>query len=155
MSIYKTFETDKNIEQEGIEVDYGDTRFVLARAGGANNRFKKVFQAKTKPYRRQIETDTLSESVARKMLAEAYAEAIIIRVDVAEVDDNNEPILVKGEKKWKLNRIPLEDGTDSPATQERVTALLLDLPELFADIQEMATLASNYRAVEEEADSGN
>lgn len=156
MSLYKSFETNEDVEQEGILVDYGDARFLLARAGGSNVKFRKVFNRLSTPYRKQISTNSLSEDVARKMLADAYAQAVILRVDIPEVDEKGEPKVDKsGEKKWKLNRVPLPDGTDSPASTERVIKLLMDLPELFADIQEMAQTAANYRGIEEEEDAGN
>lgn len=155
MSLYKTYGTSTDIEKDGIEVDYGDTRFLLARAGGSNAQFRKVLQFKTEPHRRKIDSGTLPETVGRRLLAEAYAEAVIKRVDVCEVDSEGEPVLVDGEKNWTLNQVPLEDGSMADATKENVVKLLLNLPELFADIQEMASTYSNFRAEEAEEDAGN
>lgn len=143
-SIYKTFGTDKKLESDGITVEYDDLRFVVARAGGGNARFRKVFQKKAKPYRYKIDNDLLSEDIAQKLLAEAYAETIILRCDTKGPDG-----------KWQEGKLPLKDGTIAEATPERLTQLFLDLPVLFSDVQSMANNVSNFRKVEEEEDEKN
>jgi hypothetical protein len=123
---------------------------VIARAGGSNVKFRKVFQAKSKPYRHQIDNDQLSDALSNKLMAEVYAEALIQRVDT----------LVDGEtsdapKVWKQGALILRDKGLVEASAENVVQLLLDLPDLFRDLQSMANKASNYRRQEEAADSGN
>lgn len=143
-SIYKTFGTDKGLEAKGIMVEYDDIRFLVARAGGANTKFRKVFQAKAKPYRYKIDNDLLSEDLAQKMMAEAYAEAVILRVDAKDKDG-----------KWAVNMLPTPDGNLVEATTEALTKVLLDLPLLFSDVQSMANNVSNFRKIEEEEDVKN
>jgi len=143
-SIYKTFATDKALESKGFMVEYDDIRFLVARAGGANSKFRKVFQAKAKPHRFKIDNDMLSEELAQKMMAEAYAEAVILRVDSKDKDG-----------KWVVNMIPQKDGSLTEATHEAVTQVLIDLPLLFTDVQSMANNVSNFRKVEEEEDAKN
>ena len=43
MSLYKMFEVDNVQEQGGVLLNYGDVRFLIARAGGGNKDFAKVF----------------------------------------------------------------------------------------------------------------
>lgn len=143
-SIYQTFSTDPKLETNGILVEYDDLRFLLARAGGSNAKFRKVFQAKAKPYRYKIENELLSEDVANRMLAEAYAEAVILRADAKDED---------GE--WVQNKLPTEDGSLTDATPAKITELLIKLPLLFTDVQSMASNVSNFRREQEEEDAKN
>jgi len=147
MSLYKTFATDDTAEKQGITVDYGDTRFLIARAGGANSAFKKCFGTKIKPYRRQIDQGTIDDSVANRLMAEAYAEAVVLGWQSKTVDD-------QGNEKW-LDTIEGPDGKPMKFTAENCTKVLIDLPELFADLQVMAGQASNFRTEEVEEDAKN
>ena len=143
-NIYRTFATDKTLEAKGFMVEYDDIRFLVARAGGANSKFRKVFQAKAKPHRFKIDNDMLSEELATKMMAEAYAEAIILRADSKGVDG-----------KWVTGKIPKPDGTLIDATPEALTELFIALPLLFSDVQSMANNVGNFRKAEEETDAKN
>ncbi len=44
MSMYEQLETDKALETKGVEIDYGTFRVTLARAGGANKKYEKLFK---------------------------------------------------------------------------------------------------------------
>ena len=61
---YKLFGSDKDVEQKGVLVNYGDFRLRIARAGGSNQRFRRLLQAKLKPFRHQIDNDTMDEQVS-------------------------------------------------------------------------------------------
>lgn len=137
MSLYKTFATDESAEQDGITVDYGDTRFLIARAGGANHKFKKVFSSKIKPYRRQIDQGTMSDDAALKMLAQAYAESVVLTWQSKTVDE-------KGKEVW-LDTIEDANGEPLKFSVKNCTQVLLDLPELFTDLQTMAGQAANFK----------
>jgi hypothetical protein len=143
-SIYAMFDTDEHAEKEGVFVDYGNVRMLLARAGGSNPRFAKVLRAKMKPYRRQIDAETLPDSVADRIMAETYAEAVILRIDSMGPDGQ-----------WIERQIAQRDGTLKPHTPESTVALLLDLPELLRDLQSVAGGVSMYRRQLDEADRGN
>ena len=144
MSISKMFGMDKDAERDGIIIDYGTFRVKIARAGGNNKRFGTIFQSKMKPHRRQVETDTLAEDVATRVMAEAYAEAVILDMDVKQEDGS----YVQG--------ILVEEGeTPTPYSKEAVTALLIKYPEFFRDIQSQATQVSLFRSAELDEDTGN
>lgn len=154
-SLYKMFETDQGLEQEGIKVRYGDIRFIIARAGGNNVQFRQRFQTLLKPYRRQIDNDTLDENVAQELMAQAYAETVIKGWQSIQKDeDGNELKDEKGDPIW-INEIPNRDDVLMPYTVENCKRLLLDLKELFADIQFMASKAANFLSQSEEEDSKN
>lgn len=122
---YKAFETDKTVEnEEGITLDYGEAgKFKIHRAGGANQRFKNYATAKTKPYTRQMQQNTLDEAVATELQADIFAKTVVVG--------------------WE--GVTGRDGKELPYNFENCKQLLLDLPDLFADIQKAAQDASLFR----------
>jgi len=132
-SPYALFSTDTNLEQAGITLDYGSFRLSIARAGGANRKFAQVLEAKLKPHRRQIQTETLADEVAHRLIVEAYAESVILGWD-GVVDTAGQPL---------------------PFTRDNAVRLMTDLPDLFRDVQEQATKAALFRRQAQEADEKN
>lgn len=134
-SLYSRFATDKKVEAEsGIVLDYGDAGSIrIHRAGGANQRFKNYTTATLKPYTRQINTGTMDEDTSRKLTAQIYAKTVIVG--------------------WEGVCGP--DGETLEFTEENVIKVLLDLPELFEDIQRAAQDASLFRAAENDVVEGN
>ncbi len=139
MSLYKIFRTDEAAEREGVWLEYATAdgkppaRIKIARAGGSNARYGRVFEAKTKPYRRQMQLGTLDDKTSERLYAELYAETVVLAWE--NVED--------------------EQGAKLPFTRENVVKILTDLPELFADVRLQANRLAPFRAVEREADSGN
>lgn len=142
-SIYKLFGTDKNIEKTGVVVDYGDVRFLIARAGGANIAFAEAYKAKVRPYRAQIDRGTLSKTDDDRIMAELYAETVVKAVEVKAEDGT-----------WSKG-VPAADGTVVAYSYGAVVQLLLDLPDMFVDLRAMATDAAKYVRAAEEADTKN
>lgn len=133
-SPYEAFETDPNLEcGEGVRLDYGGFSITVHRAGGGNHRFLRVLEAKLKPHRRQLQAGTLDEELARGLLIEAYAEAVV--VGWSGVEDR--------------------DGRPMAFTRENVIKLLTDLPELFRDVQEQAQGLANFRRAQREEAAKN
>lgn len=133
-SIYEMFATDLKIETEGFTHRITDKiSFRLARAGGANAKFSKAMEVKTRPYRRQIAEDTMDITLANKLLIEAFAETVIL---------GWEGITKKG-------------GKAVPFSTEAAIKLFTDLPDLFNELREAAAKQSNFRAAEVEEDVGN
>lgn len=134
MNLYKTYKADETTEKDGIDLQYGpDCKIRIARAGGSNARFGKLLGDKLKPYRRQIDNGTMDDAVAAKIMAEVYADCVIL--SWSGVED--------------------ADGKPLSFTKENVVKLLTDLPELFRDIQEQAGKVSNFKAAEREEDAKN
>ena len=159
-NLYDLFKMDAELEREGITIDYGSIKFLLARAGGSNTAFKKLFQSKAKKYRHQIDNKTMSDSAAELLMAQSYAEAIILGWWSRKNDDRGEAILDKdGEEQWvDTIEVPTADGKGMKKVKYSVkecVKLLLDLPDLFTDIQSMAGESANYRKELEEEDEGN
>ena len=134
MGTYKQFQTSTEHEKEGVWLDLDDAgSFKLARAGGGNKRYQKRLEALMKPYRRAIQTETLSDEKANELLRQVFADAVILD--------------------WEGVTGP--DGKPLECTRENVIQLLTDLPDLFATIRDTAQNESVYRQHILEEDSGN
>lgn len=140
-NLYKNFQTNKDLEKDGIFLEYGlldddplkPIRIKIARSGGANQRFASVLEAKTKPHRRNIQTETIDNKIVEKLLLETFAESVIL--DWENVAD--------------------ADGNVLHFTKENVIKVLTDLPDLFADIREQAAKSSLFRTEILENDAKN
>ena len=145
MSLYKAFKTDESVETKGVWIEYdtqGDgkpARFKIARAGGSNRKYTAVLERKMKPVRRALATGALDDKVSERILAETYAEAVILGWENITWPDGN-----GAEKALSFSR-------------ENCVMVLLALPELFADLQLQANRVAPFRDAlgDREADSGN
>ena len=134
MSLYSLFKTDKSLEVKGIDLQYGDGIIItIARAGGANPIYARVVEAKTKPYRRQIQSETISRELSEQLTREIYAEAIVLG--------------------W--SGVTDENGKAMEFTKENAVKLFKDLPDLFEDVKEQAGKAALFRNDILTADSKN
>jgi hypothetical protein len=143
MSMYSQFKTDSQLEKTGICVDYGTFRITLARAGGSNLKFQKVYEFLTKPYRRLIEQDNLPIEIDRQISRTLYARAVIQNWEIKLEDET-----------WKQG-IEGEDGSLLEYTEDNVVMTLEKLPDLLADIQRQANRSALFKASELEEDSKN
>lgn len=132
-SPYDIFKTDATTETEGLVLDYGDFQIRIARAGGANRAFARALEARLKPYRRQLQNETLDEQVAERIMRETYADHVILG--------------------WE--GMTGSDGKALAFTRDSVLKLLADLPELFRDLQDQAGRVALFRARNLEDDKGN
>ena len=147
MSMYKQFKTDADLEKKGVEIDYGDFRITIARAGRGNQKYAKILERKAKPFRRALQSGSLSDEKAISMLREAYAEAVILRWET----------LRDGE--WEIGiEAPADGNKDKqflPFTVENIILTLENLPDLFADIQSQSNDIALFRQEYLEDDAGN
>jgi hypothetical protein len=152
--LYQLFEMDHDLEREGISVNYGSVKFQIARAGGRNKAFKDIFNAKTKKHRTQLDNETMSEDMADRIMAESYAEGIILGWWTRKEDESGEPILKKNEEQWD-DVIENKEGKRVKYSVEECVRLFLDLPDLFLSLQSYAMKAGNYKKELDEEDMGN
>ena len=143
MSMYETFKTDSGVETAGVRIEYGDFRVTVARAGGANKKFAKILDRKTKPHRRALQLETMDPEVGKRLMIETYAEAVI----------TNWESLRDGA--WKQGIEAASGDALLPFTTANVIATLEALPDLFADIQEQAGKVALFRQSLREDDSKN
>jgi hypothetical protein len=115
-SIFSQFKGDTDKEAgKGVVLDYGEYGTItIRRAGGANLEYQRVARERLAPYERRLAMGTLSEEESRRVMAEVYADSVIIGWTLA---DDNGPI---------------------PFTRENVVRVMIELPDLFADVREAA-----------------
>lgn len=139
MSLYTQYKTNKNLETDGVLLEYGvnskglPIRIRIARAGGANQAFSRCYEQKTKPYRRQIQTETLDSKIAERISLEVYAETVVLGWENVEDEEENE----------------------LPFNKENCIKLFTDLPELFMDVMKASQSIAIFRAETRGADAKN
>ena len=149
MSLYKQFKTDNTLEKDGILLEYGENSkgkpicIRVARAGGSNNAYAKRMEARVKPYRRQIQTETMESALVERIVKEVYAETVVLGWEHVEF-----PVL-------DAQGNPTDKFEELPYTTENCIRLFDDLPDLFLDIQEQSQRAALFRAEVREADAKN
>lgn len=133
-SIYSAFKNDEARERTGVVIDLGETgKITVARAGGANARFEKRMVEITKPHRRSIQTGIIDKKTADGLLAQVYAETVVLG--------------------WE--GLTDENGQALPFSKENAQKLLLDLPDLFLLIRTTSEDQTLFRQEVLEADAGN
>ena len=140
MSLYNTFETDTKAETEGLLLEYGPNSkgkmmaIRIRRAGGANHRFAKVFEQKSKPHRRLMEIPgALDPRIQERVMREVYADSVIVG--------------------WE--NIEDRDGKELEFNRDNVIQLLTDLPDLFKDIIQSSQNTALFRSQQREAEAKN
>lgn len=103
----------------------------LRRAGGKNAEYKKAFEKATKPYMPQLKVGMkLEEDVQARILAEAFADAVILDwrypVIVTEADPENEVAEVV---EYKSGVYDFDMRSYQPVTRDRTIAALLRFPK--------------------------
>lgn len=142
MGMYDTFETDPNMEQEGVFLDYGDFRVRIAHAGQGNSKYVKYAEKKLKPVRKAMEAGALGNERSMAIMIDIYCESIILDWQV------------RNGETWKSG-IEARDGSVMPFTRENVETTLRALPNLFLDIQQQAQSIANFRRADLEGEAGN
>lgn len=147
-SMYAAFKTNQNVEQEGVWVDYGQFRVRVARAGGSNKKFSRIFETKMRPYQRALKTETIDNDTVARLLREAYVDGIITGWQTKKKAEDGKTDV------WK-DVVVLPDGSEVPSTKDAWLKVLEETTELFLDIQNMSTTLSLYRDEVLEANAGN
>lgn len=123
-NIDKSFATDAKMEMDGVwfEVQEG-VSLLVKRYGGSNSQAIKKSAAKfSAPYARQIEKGTLSPEKDLEIAAKTIVDACIID--------------------WKGVQI---GGQEQEFKKDLCVQLLMDFPELAADVFKFAANADNYK----------
>lgn len=145
MDMHEQFGTDESFEQDGIWYQFdGDkldkegnvikkgTKFLLARAGGSNVSFGKRLEALTRPYRRQIENETIDPEFANGLLREAWCATIL--------------------KGWEGF---VYKGEEIPYSVDNAAKYMELLPDLYMELRTESQRLANFRAISIEDDAGN
>jgi hypothetical protein len=139
MGLYNSFQTSPKLEKEGVWRDFGHCRVRVARQGGSNQKFNAHMEKVSKQHQRAIAQDLLGNARALAILETAYAETIITEWETnTNPDTEAEPVWVAG--------IENPDGGELlPVTPENIKRTLHALPDLFAELQEVAKGLQFYR----------
>lgn len=133
MQMYDQFQTDGDAERTGIWLDYGTYQIRIARAGGSNKKFAKRLDALTQPYRRAIATETMDPDLIRRIMCEAYADAVVLDWKVKVGDE------------WQSGIEQPDSYELLPVTKPNIMDTFTNLPELFEDVQEQARMMKLFR----------
>lgn len=110
--LFELFGTDADAEVDGIDVEYPNgSVFTIARAGGANKRFRKVLGKKTKAYRGR--ENTIPPELDEKWSRETFIETCLLS--------------------WQNVKIHENEGC-LPFTPENAKRLFDTIPELYRDL---------------------
>lgn len=142
MGLYASFQTNPEYERDGIWLDYGSFRIRLRFAGGSNKQYNSLMEVMTKPYRRAIEQGVFPEDRMRDILRTVYAKTMV-------ADWETE---VSGEMKKGIEG---PNGELLPVTEANLIMTFENLPNIFLDLVQQASVIGNYRMADLEADSGN
>lgn len=136
MKLKDIFGTDKELEKKGVVIKYDEELWVkCARPGGANKRYNKMLEALSKPFRRAIATNTLSNDKANELLMEAYAKAVVID--------------------WGGDALTDDAGNPIPCNPENIMQQFKDFPDFFEDLKEQLSGITLFKLEQAEADLGN
>jgi len=140
-SSYARFTTDEKFEKEGVCFEEQTFRYWLARTGGANTKFKQIFEKLSRPFQRQIDTGTLSEKKSDDMLHKAYARAVVKRWEV-KVNDAGE---IDEDGEWREG-FETVDGEVllGPLQEEPLIELFVRVPQFFRDLMNDSTNLQYY-----------
>jgi len=139
MSIYSQFKTNKNCEENGIKIkfkandDGSIPAFIIARAGRSNPLWLKTFEAKTRPFKKEIDEGLLSEADASKLNIDIFVTANL--------------------KGWE--NIQGMDGKTIPYSYDNAISFFSELPELFSTLNIKASDKDNFLEANLKADEKN
>lgn len=149
-SPFAAFETDPSVERDGIKLDYGAFYFRVARAGGANSRFRDVLRQRMAPHKRAVATETMNDDLADKISIDVFAETVILGWGRPAKDKDGKPT-----GKDEEGVITWRDGTDRDYSVDSVKELFRLLPDLARDVMVQAQSAALFRSAIADIDAGN
>lgn len=159
--MYKQFKTDDQLERKGVWLDYGTFKVLVARSGGSNMKFQKLLDSLMKPYKRQIEAESLPEAKGQEILRTAFVRSVILGWEVAvnedgdAIEDENDLPVDWEERTMTVGLHSPDGGKPITFNEENVTKALTALPDLFIDIRQQSGRAALFKEDIREAEAGN
>lgn len=149
-SPYALFKTDPVKEQQGVVINYGDEAwFRIARAGGANKAYLKAMADRLKPFRRQIQTETMDEKVGEQLVMEVFVDTVLLGWGSKVPDPEHEGGTIDAPY------IEDPDGKRLDFDRDNAIKVLTDLPELYRELRAESERLGTFTAVVKEADAKN
>ncbi len=148
MSIFAEFESDDNLEVNGIEVTYGTTYFMVARCGGANSEFAKFSAAVMKPHATRAANGLIDEDLAVRLLAKIFSHCIVKGWGHYEYDEDGTERRIEGKLPWGRPFDTKKSVKQVEYTRENCIKVLNhpELRDMLLDIQEKASNRDNFLA---------
>lgn len=127
MDLKKEYGADKDLQRNGIWVPFDDASILIAYAGDANPNYERAIEKHTHKHQKKLQNDkAMRRPENRKQVHEAviaaYAESVVLD--------------------WKnlmLGGSPLE------YSREMCKKIMIDFPELYAEIRDFAMDFSNFQ----------
>lgn len=138
MSLRNKLKTNTRLETEGVTMQLDNTRVLLARAGGSNQKYNSLMSKWLKDNRRAVELDAYSNEKFRNELAEFYADAIVLNWET-EIERD-------GEKVWIVGIEGEEENTTVPFTRDNVVSYFNEVPDFLNECKLFAENLGHYRA---------
>ena len=132
MSLYKQFKLDAKKETEGIEIKFSANddgtvpTFRILHMNQSNAKYAKVLEQESKPYRRQMQLEALSDADDKKIMLRTFCRSILIG--------------------W--SNVQKEDGTPYDYTFENAMKLMTDLPLLYQSLLIEAAKSAQFRELQ-------
>lgn len=127
MGLYTQYKTDSALETGGVWFEIMDgVKFLIARAGGSNRKYRRALDNRSKPYRHQIRKETIDAEKLRELAMLAFVDACLLDWD------------------------GVTDGNDEPMEFSRGNVLKVfnELPEVYDTLFDAASTAGAYREQE-------
>ncbi len=148
MGMFDTFETDKKREVEGVYLDYGDFRVLIAHAGQGNKKYVAYAEKAMRPVRQAMNAGSLSNERSMSVMIDIYVKTIILGWEVLKKGED-------GKADTWVSGIESREGGILPFSEDNVSDALKMLPALFVDLQQQATSIANFRRAGMDEDAGN
>lgn len=138
-SLFKQFKMDAKKESEGIEIQYAPNAdktiptFRVRRMGPANTAWAKALERASRPYKRQLQLDTLDEATNRRISMQVMLETVLVG--------------------W--SNVQDADGKELVYSMENAKMIFNALPELYLDICGQAANAALFHDDAQESDAKN
>ena len=149
MSMYQSFETNPDLEKEGVWNEIYDKttgeksfRVKLAHASASNTALKSRLEALYKPHRRLKEMGALSIEKETEIVRQAFAETVVKAWETWS------------EGEWKPG-IEAKDGSILPFNAKNVIEVLTALPVVFTLLQGSSFEMDVYLKGNREEDAKN
>lgn len=138
MSIYAQFKTSKTSEENGITVRFAKNEdetipsFRIGRQHRNNKLWVKTIEAKTRPFRDEIDNKTLNDEEARSMNIDIFATSLLFGWENIQMPDVEGVVFERDAKKNLVYN------------KANAIALFSVLPELYETLNEKTSNMENF-----------
>lgn len=140
---YAKYHTDDATLKAGVIYEDDDIRIRVTYAGSENTRYDKLLKLRLKPFETQIRNETFSDEAFHRVLAEVYAETVILGWEVKN-----------GKGEWAPG-IYNAEGDIVEVSKENICMAFGLGQRLFSDVIKVATNFNLFRQKEKDADAKN